>query len=175
MTGQMGVLSNRGMCSAVRFARHLNANRERVWAALTDPGQMMRWLADTVIEPRAGGRIVFHWDSYDPESRSGGRITEGTIRVFEAPTTFEYTWRDEDIVHWELIAVADGTELSLDHSGFDSSLLYLRAAGWHAYLESLCALLSGSSHREAVAKRFLELQPVYTELASDVRALKPGT
>jgi uncharacterized protein YndB with AHSA1/START domain len=38
-------------------------HRERAWEAITDPGQLSRWLADEVeLEPQDGGAAVFRWE-----------------------------------------------------------------------------------------------------------------
>jgi hypothetical protein len=50
---------------AVRFERTYDYAVERVWAAITEPGELAHWFPSSVeLEPRAGGRISFSADPH---------------------------------------------------------------------------------------------------------------
>src|SRR5215469_10761092 len=98
------------------------APRERIFEALTDPKQAVRWwgqndryhLSEFIIDARLGGK----W------STSGGSMKMGDIKVhgefieFDPPRRLSYTWisswlpKDTTVV-WELEAHHGGTLVKL--------------------------------------------------------------
>ncbi len=139
----MGSLRVEGERRAVRHERRYNATPEEVWAALTAPEQVRNWLAEMTIEARAGGRITFAWEN--------GYTHEGVVRVFDPPTTFEYTWEEGEpsVVRFELVSDGEGTLLVLDHSKIVADSAASIGAGWHMHLDAMEALLGGSPQTPA--------------------------
>jgi uncharacterized protein YndB with AHSA1/START domain len=157
----MGSLRLDGERRAVRYERRYEATPEEVWAALTEPEQVRNWLAAMTIEPRAGGRITFAWDN--------GHTDEGVVRVFDPPTTFEYTWEEGEssVVRFELVSDGDGTVLILDHSKIVVDSAASIGAGWHMHLDALDALLAGSPETPAEwNERYDGLLPPYEQRAA---------
>lgn len=69
---------------AVRRSVLLPAPARRVWAALTEAGQLSAWLGgDVELEPCPGGQIVVHED---------GRLRRGVIVDFEPLRRLEICW-----------------------------------------------------------------------------------
>ncbi|SDN66402.1 SRPBCC family protein [Allokutzneria albata] len=139
------------MSSTDRIERELviNAPVARVWAAITEPDQIMKWLGDFAeIDLRPGGRMVFGWSAH-------GRFN-AVIDEVEPTSRLVYRWSSEDgaevtdgnstRVEYSLAAEGAGTRLRLVETGFDA-LAYepeVRAAkhadnvgGWRAELGEL--------------------------------------
>ncbi len=123
----------------VRFERRLNHPVDRVWEALTEPSQLVQWLAAAEIDPAPGGRYALHFQNI--EHTHVGRV----IR-YEPPYLFEHTFGDDanGVVRWELEPDGDGCQLRLSHTVYASDELANFASGWHTHLELLEALLDGA-------------------------------
>ena len=105
----------------VRRELEIRAPQERVWAALTEPEQLLRWFPDkrAEIDLRPGGAAVLEWD----EAKA-----EAVVDVVEPPGRFVFRWRPEGLarpfttVSFTLEPIEDGasTRLLLVESGFAS-------------------------------------------------------
>ena len=105
----------------VRRELEIRAPRDRVWAALTEPEQLLRWFPTkhAEIDLRPGGAAVLEWD----EARA-----EAVVDVVEPPGRFVFRWRPEGLgrpfttVSFTLEELADGasTRVRLVESGFAS-------------------------------------------------------
>jgi len=67
----------------------------------------------------------------------------------------EYTW-GEDVLRWELEAIATGTRLALRHTLSDRSWASKVAAGWHICLDVADHLLAGAPVGRIVAEEAFE-------------------
>lgn len=108
------------------FVRDLRHPPERVWAALTEPEQLVKWAPFTADRDlgRLGDATL---------SMIDGDATEdmpATVRRAERPTLLEYTW-GPDLLCWELVATGPGTRLTLRHTVRDLDWVPKVAAGWH--------------------------------------------
>jgi hypothetical protein len=56
-----GTFEKRDDRYVLRFERRLRHPIERVWAALTEPGELVGWLAEAEIELVEGGRVHLRW------------------------------------------------------------------------------------------------------------------
>lgn len=147
----------------VTFERRLDASIEEVWAALTEPGQLRGWLAETpMFEARPGGRVVIRFDEDD--------VCEATVLRIEPPRLLELEWRfpGEPLSHlrFELWAEPDSTLLVLDHRGLSTDDIASYGAGWHAHLDRLHTRFSGD---------VLDWDARYSELLPRYQTLEPGT
>ena len=105
----------------VRRELEIRAPRDRVWAALTEPVQLLRWFPTkhAEIDLRPGGATVLEWD----EARA-----EAVVDVVEPPGRFVFRWRPEGLgrpfttVSFTLEELAGGasTRVRLVESGFAS-------------------------------------------------------
>jgi uncharacterized protein YndB with AHSA1/START domain len=105
----------------VRRELEIRAPRERVWAALTEPEQLLRWFPTkrAEVDLRPGGDAVLEWD----EARA-----EAVVDVVEPPGRFVFRWRPQGLgrpyttVSFTLEELGDGvsTHLLLVESGFAS-------------------------------------------------------
>jgi uncharacterized protein YndB with AHSA1/START domain len=103
----------------VRLTRRYAASPQEVWAALTDPESLVRWL---------------------------GRPIPGEARVVEHERRLELDWRPEgeppSLVRLDLTPVGGGTQLVLDHSRLDEPTCMRYGGAWTravARLERLVA------------------------------------
>lgn len=146
-----GTLADSG---TLRVQRRLPGNIDRVWAWLTDPELRRQWLAGgtTALQPNGDFELVWRNDELSASSaeRPEGMPVEhrATCRVLEAdpPRYLRYAWPDAGEVTFEL--EQDGAEvlLTVTHRGLDRTALRLNvAAGWHAHLARLVALVRGDT------------------------------
>lgn len=147
---------------AVRFERRYDATPEEVWAAVTEPASIARWLfADAVLEPRAGGAFRARWGE---EDRVGG-----TVLRWEPPRLLETEWLQTDlrsVLRIEIAPAGEGALLVLDHRRLSAAPAVRVGAGWHAHLDALGALLgrgdaAAPGDAGAWRERYAALRPRY--------------
>ena len=73
----------------VELKRTIQSPIQRVWGAFTV--EMPNW-AGTIIDPREGGRVAQR--DADDCVEGDASMQDGTIRVFQPPYIFEFTWND---------------------------------------------------------------------------------
>ena len=116
-----------------RLTRRYGASAEEVWAALTEPHALARWLARPHrVELSPGG--AFELD-FNPE-----RMT-GRVREVEPARVLELDWRHAgeppSVVRIELVPDADGTRLVLEHRQVAEAIGQAYAVGWTKHLDRL--------------------------------------
>lgn len=120
------------------FRRDLPHPPEKVWAALTDPGQLGQWspyTADRDLGTTGDATLTM------VDSDAGEHIPAEVTRA-DRPTLLEYTW-GTDLLRWELTPTGGGTLLVLHHTVKDRDWLPKVAAGWHLCLDVADHLLAG--------------------------------
>ena len=125
-----------GTCE-VRFTRYYSATPDEVWAALTEPDSVARWLAPVRgMELSPGGPF---------ELELGHWTMQGRVRALEPARLLELDWVDVDaapsIVRVELSEDGDGTTLVLDHRQIDARIGMLYTARWELSLSRLEAVI----------------------------------
>ena len=160
---ELGQLRDDDEYRAVRFERRYSASPEAVWAALTDPDKLRRWLAEAVrFDNKVGGAVDLRFGD-EPD-----QVAQGSILAYEQPRVLEYEWhwpgQMSSSVRFELTADSDGTLLVLDHRGLPRDAAIGYAAGWHAYLDRLAAQFGEDG--ATWDQRFADLLPKYRELAT---------
>jgi len=112
-------MTDEQVADRVHIARMIDAPREEVFRAWTDPDQLRRWWGpgeftcpEAEVDLRPGGRyrLVMQPAAGDPF------VLVGTYREVEPPARLVYTWR------WETGPAADGSESLVtvefrDHGG----------------------------------------------------------
>lgn len=124
--------------STLRFERTLRHDRERVWAAVTQPGQLREWFPCVVrYAPRVGAPIVFDFGGEHGLNTSGGEV-----RVWDPPAVFAFSWA-ADLLRFELSdAPAGGTLLVFTHEFEHEPGKEARdSAGWSVCLDALARQL----------------------------------
>jgi uncharacterized protein YndB with AHSA1/START domain len=131
------------------------APRERVFQALIDPNQVMRWwtggecqIESFTLEPRPGGRWSY---ATKPSTRRVNGVSQfscdGEVLEYDPPRLLSYTWvanwheRSEQrtVVRWELETIKNGTRLTVTHSGLADLPASRKdyAGGWPGVLRNL--------------------------------------
>jgi uncharacterized protein YndB with AHSA1/START domain len=146
----------------LRFERILAHPPERVWRALTEPGELSAWHPTPfALEPIVGGAIGFLPPPGAPA------MPDGTLTAYEPPWLLAHTW-GEDSLRWELQPHPSGSVLTLTHTFGDRLKAARDAAGWHLCLDALSRTLDGmgvSPQADAARQRssWRELNRQYEE------------
>jgi uncharacterized protein YndB with AHSA1/START domain len=135
----------------------IDAPVEVVWAIVTEPEHIGRWLSDSAeVDLRPGGDLVLRWDQLGTAS--------GTVERVDRPHLFSFRWvtpeRDRDpsaregyvtLVEFVLRAEGEGTSLRVVESGFASldgteeqnaELAARHTGGWGTFLDQLVGYVS---------------------------------
>lgn len=123
---------------AVRFVRDYAHPIDRVWHTLTDPDESEHWFPSRLeIDPGVGSQVRF-------AGKPAAVARTGTVLAWEEPTLASFTWGD-DVVHFELEAIADGTtRFTLTNILSDRLAAARNAAGWDTCLIGLDRLFDGA-------------------------------
>jgi uncharacterized protein YndB with AHSA1/START domain len=139
-----GVLEQAGAGQVVlRFRRRLAHPVERVWAALTDPAELIGWLGQADVDLAEGGKFVLRWlNTGDHGERAE---MHATITRLDPPRLLETTGDLHGALRWELQPDGPGTLLTFS-STVDLPAEYraMVLAGWHWHLDALAGFLGGT-------------------------------
>jgi len=126
----------------------------RVWEALTEPGQMRRWAPFVPDRDLAstGDVMMTMAGEVEPGTDATG---PGQVLESEPPRLLVYRWGG-DVLRWELTGTEDGTTLVLRHTFDDEGMTSALAAGWHLCLDVADALMKGTPFRPAVGSEARE-------------------
>jgi uncharacterized protein YndB with AHSA1/START domain len=154
------------------LVREIHHSPEKVWKALTDPGELRQWSpfdADgpmdqtgTTVKLTTVGAPTLH-------------VTETTVTRAEAPKVLEYNWGGGD-VRWVLEPRGTGTHLTL-WANIDRRYISMGAAGWHICIDVLDHLLDGDPIGRIVgpdALKFGGWQRLNAEYAKQFGVDMPG-
>ena len=127
-----------------------------LWAAVTEPGRLSRWLGEVSGDLQVGGTFAARFTS----SWEG----PGRVEVCQRPHRLLLTMQpgtDEEMqIEALLTTEAEGTRLVVEERGFPPGVAPDHGAGWQAHIEDLRAHLEG---REPAAwkERWEQLIPSY--------------
>ena len=137
--------------TSLTIRRRINAIAAKVYAAWTQPAQLMRWMQplDTTCihaeaDVRVGGRFrVIMRGANGEDNEVSGTYLEV---VPEQKLVFTWAWRDtperESLVTMTLRADGPATELTLKHERFfDEAVRDSHNEGWTSAIDKLVALL----------------------------------
>jgi uncharacterized protein YndB with AHSA1/START domain len=112
----------------LEIRRVINAPRDRVYAAWTDPAQLEEWFGpegvqtnELIAETRVGGKFQWSLTNADGEKMT----VRGQYRELQPGRKVAFTWQWQDDEEWEdhesivtveLWDAAGGTELCLTHT-----------------------------------------------------------
>lgn len=113
---------------------------EKVWRAISSAEALSAWLMPTDFKPVVGHTFTFRTR---PAPGFGG-VVHGEVLVVDPPHHLVMSWRGgpllDSTVSFRLEAVADGTQLILEHSGFTTirTLLprFVLGLGWRDLLNN---------------------------------------
>jgi uncharacterized protein YndB with AHSA1/START domain len=130
----------------VRRETHISAPPAAVFALMTDPEMILRWMGtEAEIEPRPGGLYLVNV--------TGARFARGSFRevVPVHRLAYSFGWDGSGVVppgssliEIDLIEEPDGTQLRLTHTGLPSAEQCAgHAEGWAHYLGRLAEVAAG--------------------------------
>ena len=112
--GTEGIFARNGETAELRFERLLDHPVAEVWDALTRPGRLADWLAETSTVLSEGEPVQLRF------ATPAGCTVTGTVTRLDAPKVLEYTWTSpgepDGVVKWQLIGVAASCLLLLTHT-----------------------------------------------------------
>jgi uncharacterized protein YndB with AHSA1/START domain len=131
----------------VRREQHVPAPAAAVFALLTDPEKILRWMGSAAqIEAQPGGLYLVH-------AAAGTRVARGSFRevVPVHRLAYSFGWEGSavvppgsSLVEIDLIEQPDGTLLRLTHTGLpDAEQCARHAEGWAHYLGRLAVVAAG--------------------------------
>jgi uncharacterized protein YndB with AHSA1/START domain len=146
------------MATRIKIRRTVQAERGRVFSALTDAGRLREWLCDWAwTDSRAGGHYILRWNT--------GYEARGSWVEVDPPAGLTLVWQGTGepgptLVRWRLQETGAGTAVTLEHSGFGSGPRwgpsYAEAKeGWTAALENLQSTLQEGVDLREVRRPFL--------------------
>lgn len=100
---------------------------EQVWQAITNRRTLAAWLMENDFEPRVGHKFRFIPNS----QQEFNETIYCEVIELDAPKSLSYTWRGSltskpTLVTWILLPVEGGTQLQLEHKGFESEVTTLK-------------------------------------------------
>jgi uncharacterized protein YndB with AHSA1/START domain len=123
-----------------KLSRIIDDSLDRVWAALTEPHELVKWLAPGEIEMREGGTARLNF-------ADSGIVIDSKVSVFDPLSVLEYSWSGpgEPLrpLRWEIRPAGDEVLLNLTLRMPASEDAGRSCAGWDAHLEMLAASLAG--------------------------------
>jgi uncharacterized protein YndB with AHSA1/START domain len=142
--------------AVLRFERRLAHSVDRVWRALTDPGELCHWFpAEVTVDLRVGGEMGFVF------ADSGDAAPPGRVTELDPPRLFAYEW-GEDLLRWELRPDEAGCVLTFTHTFDNRPEAGKFAAGWDVCLDALAAHLIGQPPADSAA-RWIERYAEYRD------------
>jgi uncharacterized protein YndB with AHSA1/START domain len=131
----------------VRIERDLPAPPRIVFARLTDPSSMARWLsptgeAEVEADVRVGGRFTVVMLGEATRLRHTGEYL-----AIEPPSRLSFTWvspytgNNPSVVTVELTAIGSGTLLRLIHERLPADQVEPHGRGWATIIDHLAAAL----------------------------------
>jgi uncharacterized protein YndB with AHSA1/START domain len=128
------------------LVRELRHSPERVWQALTEPGQLREWAP---FDADGSLGIVGSKVKLTTVGAPTPLVSETTVTRADAPKMLEYNWGGFDM-RWELQPLDGSTRLTL-WTNIDRRFISMGAAGWHICFDVLDRLLGGTPLGRMVA------------------------
>lgn len=124
---------------AVRVDSVYPTTPEDLWAAVTDPRRLARWVAVVEGDLRLAGTVSARFTS--------GWEGSGRVDACDAPHRLLVTMspgaQDETVIEAVLSPEGEGTRLVVEERGIPLGELPVHGAGWHTHLEDLGTALAG--------------------------------
>lgn len=156
-SSEFGTLTTTDDRARLEYRRHLDHAPERVWQALSDPGELAAWFPTTIDGAReAGAALTFRFEHIELDPMHGEMLR------FEPPSMLEFTWGG-DLLRFELEPDGDGTVMTFSVTFEELGKATRDGAGWHQSLDALERLLAGERSREYDAGHWRTLRDNYAE------------
>jgi uncharacterized protein YndB with AHSA1/START domain len=150
----------------VRMEEVYDTRVSDLWAAVTEPERLARWVAQVSGDLHLGGQ--FH------ATFTSGWDGPGRVEVCEPPhrliATMSPDSDDETLIEVTLADEEGRTRLVIEERGIPLTEIAAHGAGWQAHVEDLSAHLAGRDAGDW-NDRWVELQPAYLETAATLSRL----
>ena len=141
----------------IRFERRLAHPIEKVWAALTERGELIKWWGDATLELVEGADFKLRWLNTDDEGNAVAM--NATIASLDPPRLLETVgvWASTSqsgesiderhaVLRWELEADGDDTVLRFTNVvELTDEERAMVPGGWHYHLDALATALDGGT------------------------------
>jgi uncharacterized protein YndB with AHSA1/START domain len=126
--------------TALRYRRALRHPVAAVWAAITEPDELIAWWCEAQIDLAPGGAATFRWLNND------GPVMHATISELDPPRLLELDTDLHGVLRFELRPDGNGCELtfSATYPALSAEHRLLALAGWDMHLDFLAEALSGA-------------------------------
>ncbi len=148
-----------------RFDTAFDTAIDDLWAALTDPRRLARWLGEVEGDLRLGGEFRARFFASGWEGTGRVDVCEPLRRLLVVTQGSRSSY--ELVTEVTLIADGDQTILVFEERGMPLDQLAAYGAGNQVHVEDLVAHLSGRERGDAEA-RWGELLPAYETLAANI-------
>ena len=136
----LGTIRRQGSQFLATFERKLDHSPVAVWAMLTEPDRLVKWLAPGTIELREGGSAKLDF-------RDSGVIIDSKVTAFEQDRILEYSWSSPGEpyrpLRFEIDSEGGGCRLKMHLRTPVGEDIARSCAGWEAHLMMLLAALEG--------------------------------
>jgi uncharacterized protein YndB with AHSA1/START domain len=128
---------------------HFHQSPKEVWDYLTRPELIEQWLMKSDFKPIVGQKFQFTFTP-KPDSKYQGTVNCEVLEI-KPFTKLSYSWKGStkdgrkfnSIIVWTLVPKENGTELQLQHSGFNVLEDILNhASGWSICLKRFEELIN---------------------------------
>jgi uncharacterized protein YndB with AHSA1/START domain len=162
----LGTLRSQDGKGVVTVQDRFDTDIDDLWAAISDPDRLRRWLGEVEGDLRVGGHFRAHF------SLASGWEGTGRVEACEPPRrllvrTVAAGKSDEQFIEATLTADGDQTILVWEERGMPVRLLAPYGAGIQAQVEDLGAYIAGRNGTD-FGVRWSALHPAYEELAAGV-------
>ncbi|WP_454049064.1 SRPBCC family protein [Cellulomonas sp. Marseille-Q8402] len=163
----LGALRLEPGAASVTFRRRYPTDARDLWAAVTTPERLARWLGPVYGELAAGGRYELRMGDDEPGSDQNAT---GVVRSCDPPHAFTVEWcfpgEQPSEVRVQVEGAGDGgADLVLVHTRLEIAQAVGYGAGWHTSLDQLDDHVAARAVR-AWDARFGELLPAYRDAAA---------
>lgn len=157
---------------ALRFVREYRHPAPRVFALLTEPGELAHWFPAAVALPTGwtpGAPVTF---SFEADGDGG----TGTVLVHEPPRRIAFSWGGDEL-RFDVEELRGGhSRLTFTHLLSERDAAARNAAGWDVCLHALTAAVDGSPAAPAGGRPagWEELYRAYVDAGTPSGAPIPG-
>lgn len=143
------------MKDALKKEKTFTHSIDKVWKAISEGAEISKWFIQADFKPEVGYEYTF-----TAAEEHGGTIIKGKV-LAATPYNLKYTWRVGEVpvdttVSWLLEESADGTKLTLEHSGISSypeesatEMLGHFDKGWDLCVTELVTYLNDETNKPA--------------------------
>lgn len=154
-------------CYSLRYERASAHPVARVWGAITEGGEVSRWMGYSArVDLRVGGEYFVDFSRASPEN------LDGVIVAVEHEALLRYVW-GLSVIEWKLVAAGAGCSYTFVHHGMPRRDIPDEegvAVGWHAWLDSLERVLTAGRPGTVAenAADYERLSGLYRPLVAEV-------